>query len=91
MAVENLAISNGIEDGEISLFMSSKGELNHRPDHRSNNWVSNSCLVDHPGSDPGVGISAAHTVLLAMREAIGTATTILGLRRSRHGQNRCSA
>ena len=61
--------------------MSSKGELNHRLDdranHRANDWVNNSRLVDHPGCDPGVGISAAHTALLTIGEAIGlTAETI---------------
>ena len=49
-----------------SLLVSSKGELNHRPDDRANDWVNNSWLVDHLGSDPGVGISAAHTALLTM-------------------------
>ena len=60
------AIADGIVDGGISLPVSSKGELNHRPDDRANDWVNNSWLVDHPGCDPGVGISAAHTALLTI-------------------------
>ena len=71
MAVENLAISNGIEDGEISLLVSSKRELNPRPDHRSNNrW-----LIVHPRVDVG----PAHTALLIMGEAIGAATEAISL------------
>ena len=61
-----------------TLLVSSKRELNHRHDHGANDWVNNSWLVDHPGSDPGAGISAAHTALLAVGPPIGTATEAIG-------------
>ena len=61
-----------------SLLVSSKGELNHRPDDRANDWVNNRWLVDDPGSHPWAGISAAHTALLTVGEAIGAATEAIG-------------
>ena len=79
--INNPSIADGIVSWLIFLFVSSKGELNHRLDDRANpranDWVNNSRLVDHPGCDPRVGISAAHTALLTIGEAIGlTAETI---------------
>ena len=71
--------------------MGSKGELNHRPDDWLDDWSNKNWLVDHPVADPGGDIGAALTSLLAVGEAIGTATTILGLRGGRHGQNSSAA
>ena len=74
-SIKSPAIADGIVNDEISLLVGSKGELNHRPDHWAEDWanhraykdwVNNSWLVDHPGSDQGAGISAAHTALLTM-------------------------
>ena len=76
------AIADGIVDGGISLPVSSKGELNHRPDlwvdDGANDWLNNSWLVDHPGSDSRTDIGAAHTALLAVGEAIGTTAEAIG-------------
>ena len=72
------AIADGIVDGGISLPVSSKGELNHRPDDRANDWVNNSWLVDHPGSDSRTDIGAAHTALLAVGPAIRTTAEAIG-------------
>ena len=76
--INNPAIADGIVSWLIFLAVSSKGELNHRPDDRANDWVNNSWLVDHPGCDPGVGISAAYTALLAVGEAKGTTAEAIG-------------
>ena len=61
-----------------TLLVSSKRELNHRPDDRANDWVNNSWLVDHPGSDSRSDIGAAHTALLAVGEAKGTTAEAIG-------------
>ena len=84
----NNPVSNGwIVDDEISLLVGSKGELNHRPDHWAEDganhraykdWSNNSRLVDDPRSDPMTDIGSAHTALLAMGEAIGTAAEAIG-------------
>ena len=67
--------------------MGSKGELNHRPDHwvedganhrAYKDWSNNIRLVDDPRSDPMTDIGSAHTALLAMGEAIGTAAEAIG-------------
>ena len=87
LAMNNPAIANGIVDDEISLLVGSKGELNHRSDHWSEeganhrahkDWSNNSRLVDDPRSDPMTDIGSAHTALLAMGEAIGTAAEAIG-------------
>ena len=48
--------------------------IDHRPHHRSHHRSHCGRLVDHPGGDDsGADISAAHTTLLAVGEAIGMA------------------
>ena len=74
MAVENPAIADGIVSRLFSLVVSSKGELNHRSDHRANDWLNNSWWVGHPGSDPRADDGSADTALLTIGPAIGTAT-----------------
>ena len=55
----------GFAVNEISLPLSSTGELNLRPDDRANDW-SNNRLLDHSVADPRTDIGSAHTALLAM-------------------------
>ena len=86
-SIKNPAIADGIVDDEISLLVGSKGKLNHWPDHWAEDganhraykdWSNNSRLVDDPRSDPMTDIGSAHTALLAMGEAIGTAAEAIG-------------
>ena len=67
--------------------MGSKGELNHRPDHRAEDganhraykdWSNNSRLVDDPRREARADIGSAHTALLAMGEAIGLTAEAIG-------------
>ena len=74
LSINNPAIADGIVSWLFSLVVSSKGELNHRPDDRANDWVNNSWWVDHMGSDPMADVGSADTALLAVGPAIGTAT-----------------
>ena len=69
--INNPAIADGIVSWLFSLAVRSKKELNHWAEDWANHrvykdWVNNSWLVDHPGSDQGAGISAEHTALLTM-------------------------
>ena len=73
--INDPTIAEGIDAKWLVLSFTSKAELNHRSDywanHAANNWI-NSLLADHAVPEPRALISAAHTALLAVGEAVST-------------------